>query len=214
MSPTDQLLINHVNAAITAKRETPKNGSGRPRKGPWLRKSDQCWYTTVGRKSVKLGKASEPKKEIERRYKLICDRLQQPAQPRRQRVRKWPVDPAKAQKMREQRSTPEGWAVQATSSAKVRAKKRGTPFCITATDVLRIIPVDGCCPILGTSLQFGGANGEATPNSPSLDRIRPELGYVPGNIAVISRRANLMKGDGTAVEHLQITLWMKSVCSN
>ena len=37
-------------------------------------------------------------------------------------------------------------------------------------------------------------------NSPTLDRIVPELGYVPGNVAVISWKANRLKGNNTDPE--------------
>lgn len=40
------------------------------------------------------------------------------------------------------------------------------------------------------------------PNSPSLDKIVPELGYVKGNIVVVSLRANQIKSDAT-IEELQ-----------
>jgi len=54
------------------------------------------------------------------------------------------------------------------------------------------------CPILGIPLIPG--IGAQSPNSPSLDRIIPSLGYVKGNIAVISYRANAMKNDATIDE--------------
>jgi hypothetical protein len=38
--------------------------------------------------------------------------------------------------------------------------------------------------------------------SPELDRIVPSLGYVKGNVLVVSRRANRIKTDAT-VEELQ-----------
>lgn len=37
-------------------------------------------------------------------------------------------------------------------------------------------------------------------NSPSLDRIEPDLGYVAGNAIVISNRANRLKSDATIDE--------------
>jgi hypothetical protein len=42
-------------------------------------------------------------------------------------------------------------------------------------------------------------------NSPSLDRIVPEKGYVAGNIRVISQRANRIKSNAT-VEELRAVL--------
>jgi hypothetical protein len=45
--------------------------------------------------------------------------------------------------------------------------------------------------------------------SPSLDRINPAWGYQPGNIAVISYRANRAKGGMRAEELDQIASWMR-----
>lgn len=46
---------------------------------------------------------------------------------------------------------------------------------------------------------------------PTIDRIIPALGYVPGNIVVISHRANRMKSDGTAEEHERIAAWLRGL---
>jgi len=72
--------------------------------------------------------------------------------------------------------------------AQHRARLRDLPFCITANDV--VVPT--ICPALGIPL-IAGQKRAAT--SPSLDRIQPGLGYVPGNIRVLSDRANRMKGN-------------------
>lgn len=62
-------------------------------------------------------------------------------------------------------------------------------------------PVPSHCPILGIELirVYRGIKGP-TPNSPSLDRRKPELGYVKGNVRWISNRANLLKNDATLEE--------------
>ncbi len=88
-------------------------------------------------------------------------------------------------------------------AAKARAKKKGVPFSITVSDI--VIPLT--CPILGVPLEIGKAKGN--PYTPSLDRIRPELGYIPGNIAVMSNRANTIKSYGTGEEHYKIAKWME-----
>ena len=77
------------------------------------------------------------------------------------------------------------------NTARVRARKYGLPFNIIPEDV--VIP--NKCPILGIDLFVKG--GKSTDNSPTLDRIVPALGYVKGNIKVISRLANRMKQDNT-----------------
>ena len=53
-----------------------------------------------------------------------------------------------------------------------------------------------------------------TINTPSLDRINNECGYVIGNIRIISLRANILKSDGTADEHFKIAHYIKSHLKN
>lgn len=73
-------------------------------------------------------------------------------------------------------------------SAKERAKKSGIPFNIDVSDV--VIP--DVCPILFVPMAKGGSGH---PHAPSLDRINNKLGYVKGNVAVISRAANSLKSN-------------------
>ena len=89
-------------------------------------------------------------------------------------------------------------------SAKVRSRRRGIPFNLSLAD----IRIPNTCPILGIRIVRGV--GKLSAHSPSIDRIIPELGYVAGNIAIISNRANTIKSNGTAEEHERIAAWMKS----
>lgn len=75
--------------------------------------------------------------------------------------------------------------------AKERAKAKGVPFEIDIEDI--VIPTH--CPVFGWKLVHN--DDYAKPNSPSLDRIHPERGYVRGNIWVISNKANTIKSDST-----------------
>lgn len=93
-------------------------------------------------------------------------------------------------------------AVYMLTKARTRAKKLGVPFSLTLDDI--IIPE--VCPILGMPLVL--SDRRATPCSPSLDKIKPELGYVPGNIQVISARANVMKNDATPGELRAFADWV------
>jgi hypothetical protein len=88
--------------------------------------------------------------------------------------------------------------------AKARAKKNGKPFTIIRTDV--VIPE--FCPVLGIRLEKG--KGKVCDTSPSLDCIVPELGYVPGNIAVMSFRANTIKQNATVAELDAVSAWLKA----
>lgn len=78
-------------------------------------------------------------------------------------------------------------------NAKKRANKKGIAFEITEQDI--VIPE--YCPYLRCKIEK--VKGDRT-LSPSLDRIVPSLGYVKGNIQVISDKANRMKNDATQDE--------------
>lgn len=79
--------------------------------------------------------------------------------------------------------------------ARKRAKDYGVPINITSEDIRALIPLDNICPI--TLQPFERGVGKVGPRSMSLDRIVPELGYVHGNVAVISHIANTIKQDCT-----------------
>ena len=79
------------------------------------------------------------------------------------------------------------------ANAKRRAKALNLPFTITKEDL--IIP--DICPILEIPILIGKQNYG---NSPSLDKKIPELGYVKGNIRIISMKANVMKNNATLQE--------------
>lgn len=84
------------------------------------------------------------------------------------------------------------------STARRRAKKRGIKFTITLKDI--VIPA--LCPVLGVPLERSGPLwGD---NTPTLDRRDSTMGYVPGNVFVISRRANVLKSDATPAELLKL----------
>jgi hypothetical protein len=88
-------------------------------------------------------------------------------------------------------------------SAKERAAKLGLPFDLTAAD----ITIPDKCPVLGIPLSRG--SGRCHANSPSIDRLDPSLGYVRGNVAVISHRANTIKNDATLAELSAVLRWLE-----
>jgi hypothetical protein len=73
-------------------------------------------------------------------------------------------------------------------AAKYRAKKRGVKFSITVADVV----VPERCPVLGIPMDSRDRN-----HAPSIDEVVQGFGYVKGNVAVISGRANRIKSDAT-----------------
>lgn len=85
---------------------------------------------------------------------------------------------------------------------KHNAKWSGWEFVITMND----LEWPTHCPVLGVELDWFG---EKSDRSPSFDRIDSNKGYIPGNVAIISLRANRLKNNGTADEHEKIAIWMK-----
>ena len=90
-------------------------------------------------------------------------------------------------------------------NAKARAKRLGLDFTISREDI--VIPE--YCPALGIKLEVG--EGGPKRNSPSVDRIKPELGYVPGNIVVVSHKANSMKNDATLEEMKKLVAFYETI---
>lgn len=74
------------------------------------------------------------------------------------------------------------------TKAKSRAAQLGIPFTISEADVV----MPECCPYLGIQLVCLEGVG-AIDNTATIDRIDNDMGYVPGNVEVISRLANTMK---------------------
>jgi len=99
------------------------------------------------------------------------------------------------------------WASMVLCGARQRAKGKDVAFNITKDYILSILPDN--CPIFGTPFAFSG-NKKICPESPSLDRIDPKLGYVVGNIAVISMKANVIKSSANVEEIQKVADWLKT----
>lgn len=91
-------------------------------------------------------------------------------------------------------------------STRSRAQRRGVDFQLTVDDMPGL---PDRCPYLGLTL--GRNLVRPGDSSPSLDRINSQLGYLRGNVEWVSLRANRLKGDGTAEEHLRIAEWLETV---
>jgi len=92
------------------------------------------------------------------------------------------------------------------SSAKFRSKRLGIAFEIEVTD----ITVPKYCPVLGMRLR-SRKGGVPRANSPSLDRIDPDKGYVKGNVIVVSWLANRIKSDATPDQILAVGRFYKKL---
>lgn len=103
-------------------------------------------------------------------------------------------DRAKAVMKNHRREHPEKTMV---AQAKTRAKRKGIPFDLQASDI--VIP--DTCPVLGIKLVFGeNMVGKPVDGSPSLDRIDNTRGYTKDNVVVVSLRANQIKRDASLDE--------------
>lgn len=96
---------------------------------------------------------------------------------------------------------------QLTKAARARAKEKNIPFDIDLDYVRSMVgenaELASHCPVFGMPLDWSrqrGNGSRALPNSPSIDRIDPERGYVKGNIKIISFRANQIKSDASHQE--------------
>lgn len=90
------------------------------------------------------------------------------------------------------------------SNVRRHARDRGIEFSIEPADI-KVVDV---CPVRGITLAHD--NPRPSDNSASLDRTDNAKGYIPGNVAIISRRANSVKRDGTAEEHQAIADYMRT----
>jgi hypothetical protein len=85
-------------------------------------------------------------------------------------------------------------------NARRRARRKGIAFDLLYTDLM---PLPTYCPVLGVKLAYGPGRGRKlydNGSAASLDRIHNSLGYIKGNVIVISLRANLLKGQATIAE--------------
>lgn len=92
--------------------------------------------------------------------------------------------------------------------AKERSVEKGIPFSIVPSDIPDLPKV---CPVLGIEIK---KSSNKYGHSPSLDKFVPALGYVPGNVHIVSHRANRIKSDATTAEIGKIHDWMLKVDAN
>lgn len=100
------------------------------------------------------------------------------------------------------------WVMYAIARAKRRAKVKNLPYDLT-TDHIHSIITDNC-PIFNIPFLFSG-NVTCCDNSPSIDRIDPKKGYVCGNVAIISVKANNIKNAYSSDDLMKVALWLKDI---
>jgi hypothetical protein len=89
--------------------------------------------------------------------------------------------------------------------ARYRAKRKGIEFNLEVSDI--VIPK--LCPVLKIPLVRNSSQGGPRASSPSLDRINNALGYIKGNVQIISHKANTMKHCANNTELILFANWIK-----
>lgn len=83
--------------------------------------------------------------------------------------------------------------IQALVTARQRARKYGYPYDLSIDD----LGEPTSCAVTGIDFDMSGSIRDGHIFGPSIDRIRPELGYVRGNVRVVVHCYNLAKNTGT-----------------
>jgi hypothetical protein len=93
------------------------------------------------------------------------------------------------------------------NTRKQQAKNKGIPFTVTYEEIEK----PEYCPVFGIKLNYGwsGVGGPSDHTKASFDKVIPALGYVPGNVFIISWRANKLKNNMSIEELEQILKYMK-----
>lgn len=94
---------------------------------------------------------------------------------------------------------------QLISMARHRSRVRGHDFNLLPED----IEIPAKCPVLGIPIKFSDVKNRH--NSPSIDRIKPELGYVPGNVIVVSWLANDIRRNFSPDDIIAVGKFYKSL---
>jgi len=95
---------------------------------------------------------------------------------------------------------------QRLHSAKHRCKDSDIPFDLDVDDLK---PWPMVCPVLGVKIDWLYDSRGGSDNSPSIDRLDPNKGYVAGNVEIISNRANRIKNDADLDEVRAVVQWME-----
>ena len=85
------------------------------------------------------------------------------------------------------------------SKSKKRAKEQNLLYNLDEDYIKSIFPLDNCCPVFGIKFIYADKMKTA-----SLDKIIPELGYVKGNVQILSKKANTIKSNYTIQELIEV----------
>jgi hypothetical protein len=93
------------------------------------------------------------------------------------------------------------------AALKSRAASSNIAFNLTIEEFSSLWPTDDKCPVLGVPFVHVGHSWY----NPSVDKLIPSLGYTVGNVRIISKRANTIKGHTTdPMELRKIADWLEA----
>jgi hypothetical protein len=143
---------------------------------------------TVAQNGVVMAYANKEKQRAQARRAYVKNRakviLRTAAYQRTAKYKAW---------ARKHNHDPATWARRACYQAKYKARELNVAFDMRPED----LQLPTVCPFTLLPFDFGPKNGKAGPQSPSVDRIKPDRGYVRGNVRVISLQANAAKSNIT-----------------
>lgn len=163
--------------------------------------SDRNACKACERERIKLYRQNHAEKDKERK-KRYYEKNAEKVKERNKRYRQNHAEKVKESKKRYRQNNAEKEIVR---GARVRAKQKQLPFDLQEEDIM----IPQVCPVFGTPLQKG--EKFVSPDSPTLDRIVPEKGYVKGNVIVVSSKANMIKSSATPEEIIAVGEYYKKL---
>jgi hypothetical protein len=100
------------------------------------------------------------------------------------------------------------WCRKSVIKLRCKAKKKELPFDLDAEYLYQKSPSE--CPVFSTPFVYNQKK-QADNMSPSVDRLEPHKGYVKGNIAVISMKANKIKSSAISAEIFRVAIWLQGL---
>jgi hypothetical protein len=146
----------------------------------------ECETCKTSKPSKKFRLRTGSKVHSRRPFCLVCEKNKRNSNYKENKT-------ARLQKIKQYRV--ENWQMKMLWQAKATATRKNIAFDLDESDI--VIPTH--CKYLGVPLTQSLGKGVVWSNT-SLDRINPALGYVKGNVEVISRKANSMKNMATVEE--------------
>lgn len=156
------------------------------------------WKQLTEEQKQKARETERQRRNARKQQMTDADRLKLSEQRKQARMRRKARNPEHHLQVQRAYNRGNGWYIMWLSSIRERARAKNVPFNLTV-DHLKSLMVTHC-PVLGIKLDRRSSRRDNAPGAPTVDRIVPELGYVEGNVIIISKRANQIKSDATPDE--------------